>query len=145
MSVLITASSKGLNDPYYMYQQTGCILWERRQVNSDMAFRPTPCRWAPCSRLGRTAHACFLPRLWCNAPSRNYFCATEIAESKKGIFLFPLVEMLLSPKGTKPLHQQNFFRLTRAYESLRKLTRAFGVLPRSDLVPRFTYGLEVNA
>ena len=43
------------------------------------------------------------------------------------------------------LHQQNFFRLTRAYESLRKLTRAFGVLPRSDLVPRFTYGLEVNA
>ena len=43
--------------------------------------------------------------LWCNAPSRNYFCATEIAESKKGIFLFPLVEMLLSPKGTKPLEE----------------------------------------
>ena len=44
-------------------------------------------------------------RLWCNAPSRNYFCATEIAESKKGIFLFPLVEMFLSPKGTKPLEE----------------------------------------
>ena len=29
----------------------------------------------------------------------------EIAESKKGIFLFPLVEMLLSPKGTKPLEE----------------------------------------
>ena len=43
--------------------------------------------------------------IWCNAPSRNYFCATEIAESKKGIFLFPLVEMLLSPKGTKPLEE----------------------------------------
>ena len=43
--------------------------------------------------------------LWCNAPSRNYFCATEIAESKKGIFSFPLVEMLLSPKGTKPLEE----------------------------------------
>ena len=43
--------------------------------------------------------------LWCNAPSRNYFCATEIAESKKGIFLYPLVEMLLSPKGTKPLEE----------------------------------------
>ena len=44
-------------------------------------------------------------KLWCNAPSRNYFCATEIAESKKGIFSFPLVEMLLSPKGTKPLEK----------------------------------------
>ena len=40
-----------------------------------------------------------------NAPSRNYFCATEIAKSKKGYFLFPLVEMLLSPKGTKPLEE----------------------------------------
>ena len=46
-----------------------------------------------------------MPLIWCNAPSRNYFCATEIAESKKGIFLFPLVEMLLSPKGTKPLEE----------------------------------------
>ena len=49
--------------------------------------------------------AAVLHGVWCNAPSRNYFCATEIAESKKGIFLFPLVEMLLSPKGTKPLEE----------------------------------------
>ena len=46
-----------------------------------------------------------MKHLWCNAPSRNYFCATEIAESKKGVFSFPLVEMLLSPKGTKPLEE----------------------------------------
>ena len=61
----------------------------------------------------RSHNACYIPGLrivfilqvWCNAPSRNYFCANEIAESKKGIFLFPLVEMLLSPKGTKPLEE----------------------------------------
>ena len=52
-----------------------------------------------------TLHSSHPLALWCNAPSRNYFCATEIAESKKGIFLFPLVEMLLSPKGTKPLEE----------------------------------------
>ena len=45
--------------------------------------------------------------IWCSAPSRNYFCAIKIAESKKVIFLFPLVEMLLSMKGTKP--QEGFF------------------------------------
>ena len=40
--------------------------------------------------------------LWCNAPSRNYFCATKIAEPKKIIILFGLVEMFLLAKGTNP-------------------------------------------
>ena len=68
--------------------------------------------------------------VWCNAPSRNYFCATEIAESKKGIFLFPLVEMLLSMKGTKP--QEGFFigsKLTEIFIfGLINLAKTFLVL-----------------
>ena len=45
--------------------------------------------------------------LWCSSLSHSNFCTTEIAESKKVSFLFPLVEMLLSMKGTKP--QEGFF------------------------------------
>ena len=48
-----------------------------------------------------------LLHLWCSSLSRSNFCTTEIAESKKISFLFPLVEMLLSMKGTKP--QEGFF------------------------------------
>ena len=66
-------------------------------LNGESATRSV----AHCARGKRISNK----QLWCNAPSRNYFCATEIAESKKGIFLFPLVEMLLSPKGTKPLEE----------------------------------------
>ena len=33
------------------------------------------------------------------------FVQPKLPSQKKGIFLFPLVEMLLSPKGTKPLEE----------------------------------------
>ena len=77
-------------------------------LSARQQCRQAHCKWAPILRYANDESTILkfeMEGLWCNAPSRNYFCATEIAESKKGISLFPLVEMLLSPKGTKPLEE----------------------------------------
>ena len=40
--------------------------------------------------------------IWCSSLRDNHFCATKIAEPKKIVILFGLVEMFLLAKGTNP-------------------------------------------